>query len=99
VVVAARSPAASLPAVASLSLFTDRGEGEIARMDAQAAEVIRQDDLLHERDAELARKAAHVRHLEEIAAYRERIVVERDAQLVEVQEAHAAEREALNDER
>ena len=40
-----------------------------------------------------------MRHLEEIAAYRERIVVERDAQLVEVQAAHAAERDALNDER
>ncbi len=77
VVVAARSPAA-LPFGASLSLFTDRAEGELARMDAQVG---------------------HVKHLEEIAAYRERIVVERDAQLVEVQAAHAAERDALNDER
>jgi SAM-dependent methyltransferase len=85
VVVAARSPAASLPAVTSLSLFTDRAENELARLDAQAGEVIRQ--------------GGHIKHLEEIAAYRERIVVERDAQLVEVQAAHAAERDALNDER
>ncbi len=60
---------------------------------------MRQDLLLGQRDAELTKAAAHVRHLEEIAAYRERIVVERDAQLVEVQAAHAAERDALNDER
>jgi hypothetical protein len=99
VVVAARLQAA-LPATdAALSLFTDGAEGELARIDAQAAEVVRQDLLLRERDAEAIRAAGHVKHLEEIAAYRERIVVERDAQLVEVQAAHAAERDALNDER
>ena len=99
VVVAARSQA-SLPAAdAALSLFTDGAESELARIDAQAAEVIRQDQLLSERDAEAMRAAVHVKHLEEIAAYRERIVVERDAQLVEVQAAHAAERDALTDER
>ena len=99
VVVAARSQAALPAADAALSLFTDGAESELARIDAQAAEVMRQDLLLGQRDAELTKSAAHVRHLEEIAAYRERIVVERDAQLVEVQAAHAAERDALNDER
>jgi SAM-dependent methyltransferase len=87
VVVAARSPAASLPGGASLSLFTDLADGELARMDAQAGEVMRQDDLLRERDAALDRQTGHIRHLEEIAAYRERLVVERDTQLAELNES------------
>jgi SAM-dependent methyltransferase len=88
VVVAARSQA-SLPAAdAALSLFTDGEEGELARIDAQAAEVMRLDRLLSQRDAEAAKREAAL-------AYAESIVVERDAQLV----AHAAEREALSDER
>jgi SAM-dependent methyltransferase len=80
VVVAARSPAASLPAGVSLSLFSDRAEDELARLDAQAGEVMRQDDLLRERDAALDRQTGHIRHLEEI-------VVERDTQLAELNES------------
>jgi SAM-dependent methyltransferase len=91
VVVAARSQAALPAAGASLSLFTDRAEGELARIDAQAGEVMRQDALVRERDAQLDRQTGHIGHLEEIAAYRERIVVERDAQL----EALADERDGL----
>jgi SAM-dependent methyltransferase len=108
VVVATRTQAA-LPAAVALSLFTDRADAELSRMDAMSAEVLRQDTLLHQRDAELEhcervvvqrdaeldRRSAHVRHLEEIAAYSESIVVERDAQLAE---ANAA-RESLADER
>ena len=108
VVIATRTQAA-LPAAVALSLFTDRADAELSRMDAMSAEVLRQDTLLHQRDAELEhcervvvqrdaeldRRSAHVRHLEEIAAYRESIVVERDAQLAE---ANAA-RESLADER
>ncbi len=51
-----------------------------------------------DRDAALDRQAAHVRHLEEIAAFRERVVVERDAQLADVnaaREALTVERDAL----
>jgi SAM-dependent methyltransferase len=71
VVVAARSQAV-LPAVeTALSLFTDCAESELARIDAQAAEVMRQDGLLRERDAELERRTGHVRHLEDIAAERD----------------------------
>ena len=95
VVVAARSQAALPDAGAALSLFADRADGELARMDSQAGEVMRQDDLLRERDAQLARQTAHVRHLEEIAAYRAHIVEERDAQLADL----VAEREAMTDER
>ena len=108
VVIATRTQAA-LPAAVALSLFTDRADAELSRIDAMSAEVLRQDTLLHQRDtelehcervvvqrdAELDRRSAHVRHLEEIAAYSESIVVERDAQLAE---ANAA-RESLADER
>jgi hypothetical protein len=87
VVVAARSLSASLPGSVSLSLFSDRAEGELARLDAQAGEVMRQDDLLRERDAALDRQTGHIRHLEEIAAHRERLVIERDTQLVELNES------------
>jgi len=98
VVVAART-AAALPADGpALSLFSDFGEAELARADARAADVLRLDALLADRDAALDRQAAHVRHLEEIAAFRERVVVERDAQLAGlnvVREALEAERDAL----
>jgi ubiquinone/menaquinone biosynthesis C-methylase UbiE len=94
VVVAARSQAALPPAGVALSLFTDRAEAELARIDAMSAEVIRQDSLLRERDAEVARAAAHVKHLEEIAGERERIVVQRDAAL-DRQSAHVRHLEEI----
>lgn len=101
-VVAARD-AAALPAPGpALTLFTDTDETELARIDARAAEVLRLDGLLAERDAALGRQAAHVRHLEDVAAYRERIVVERDAQLAATNAARdeaIATRDALARER
>ena len=88
VVVAARSQA-SLPAAdAALSLFSDGAEGELARIDAQAAEVMRLDRLLSQRDAEATKREAAV-------AYAESIVVERDAQLADAN----AFRESLSEER
>jgi SAM-dependent methyltransferase len=99
VVVAARTQAALPTSGVALSLFTDRAEAELTRIDAQAAEVMRQDTLLHERDAQIARQAEHVRHLEEIAAYRERIVVERDAQLEQLNKLREADAAAANAER
>ncbi len=90
VVVAAREEG-DLPAEApSLSLYSDSGEDELARLDAQSAELLRLDALLRERDEALDRQTAHVRHLEDLAAFRERLVVERDGQL----EAANAAREA-----
>jgi hypothetical protein len=38
----------------------------------------------------------HVRHLEELVAYRERIVVERDAQLAAIRAERAADRAAMD---
>jgi SAM-dependent methyltransferase len=94
VVVAARD-AAALPAPAiALSLFTDADEREWQRIDAQAREVLRQDELLRARDASLAQQAAHVRHLEELVAYRDAIVVERDRQLAALTAGRDDERSA-----
>ena len=84
VVVAARS-AASLPKEdAALSLFTDRSEVELKRLDDQAREILRIDGLVGERTRQIEASSARVDYLEEIAAHRE-------AQRVEL----AAERDAL----
>jgi len=90
IVVAARS-ADALPAMGvQLSLFTDAGESVLNRAEANAAEVLRLDGLLKERDASLDRQTEHVHHLEKLVAERERIVEERDRQLVEVNNAREA---------
>lgn len=81
VVLAAKRAVSLPPAAAMLSLFSDSGEAELRRLDDQAAELLRLDGLLKERDGALDKSAAHVRHLEELVAYRERLVEERDAQL------------------
>ena len=111
-VVAARRAAALPPRAPALSLFSDAGETELKRAAATAAEAIRLDGLLKEReaivverDAQLERAHAHVGHLERLLAKRdpllaerERIVQERDAQLREVNE-RAARLETLATER
>ena len=65
-----RGRAAALPAAGpALSIFSDRDEAELARLDAQAAEVLRLDGLLKERDTALRpADTAHIRHLEELVA-------------------------------
>jgi SAM-dependent methyltransferase len=99
VVIAAKSLAA-LPAMdVALSLFSDVAEAELARIDAQAAEVMRQDGLLRERDAALDRQTWHIRHLEDITLDRERVIVERDAQLAQLTSLREAEVTAANEER
>jgi SAM-dependent methyltransferase len=91
IVLAAREEAA-LPAPGPrLSFFADRDDAELARIDARAGEVLRLDTLLHDRDAALDRQTAHVLHLEDLVAVRDRLVGERDAALASV----AAERDAL----
>ena len=87
IVVAARN-AATLPAAgAGISLFTDAGDSELKRAEANAREVLRLDHLLKQNDAVLVRQAGHVEHLESLVAERERIVVERDRQLAEANAA------------
>ena len=96
VIVAARTAAALPVASPAVSIFSDRDEVELARFDVQAAEVLRLDGLLKERDASLAKTAEHVLHLEALIAERERLVVERDAQLAAVNAAREASEHARN---
>ena len=95
VVVAAAAPGSLPPGGPRVSLFTDSGDSEFARAQANAAEVMRQDALLRECDAGLGRQAAHVAHLEELVAARERIVQERDAELAAVNAARESAEQAL----
>lgn len=85
VVVAARRAAALPPPAAALSLFSDAGETELKRAASAAAEAMRLDGLLKdrerivaERDAQLARANAHVAHLEGLLAAREPLIAERE---------------------
>jgi ubiquinone/menaquinone biosynthesis C-methylase UbiE len=98
VVIAARAPRALPEPQTGLSLFTDRAEGELARIDAMSAEVMRQDGLLLMRDAELVRRAEHVEHLEEIAVERA-AELSRQAEHVKHLEEIAAYRERIVVER
>ncbi len=92
VVLAARD-ARDLPSSAPpLSLLGDRGGAEHARLEAQGAEVVRLDALLGERTAALDRASEHVMHLESLVAFREGLIVERDAAL----QRHDAERARLD---
>ncbi len=95
VVVAARDASALPPSGPRLSAYADRDESELARIEAQARELLRQDLLVKERDAALDRQNAHVQHLERLIAERERIVEERDRQLAAVNAAREAHERAL----
>ena len=101
-VVAARNAARPVAEGSGVSLYSDRNEAELLRLDAQAAEVMRLDRLLSERDAALDRQTAHIHHLEDIATYREKIVIERDAQLKALNDMHeqlTSERSEVRKER
>ncbi|MEJ7668531.1 MAG: class I SAM-dependent methyltransferase [Casimicrobiaceae bacterium] len=95
VVVAARAAEDLPPPGPAVSLFSDHDGAELSRLDAQAQDVLRLDSLLKERDRALDTQAAHIEHLEELVAFRERIVVERDGQLAAI----TAERETITRER
>jgi len=101
-VVAARAESDLPPPVPAVSFFTDAQEAELRRLDGRAAEVLRLDSLLRSRDASLDQQTAHIRHLEDLVAYRDRIVAERDHAL-EIAQARLvdalAQRDALGEER
>jgi len=90
VVVAARAMEALPDSAVAVSFYSDRDGAELSRLDAQASEVLRLDTLLKDRDRALDTQTAHVKHLEELVAYRERIVVERDGQLAAAKAEHEA---------
>jgi SAM-dependent methyltransferase len=90
IVIAARDAAALPPPGPALSLFTDGADREMKRIDEQVRELLRQDALVKERDVALDRQTAHIRHLEGLVAERERIVVERDRQVSDLNLARGA---------
>jgi SAM-dependent methyltransferase len=98
IVLAARHAGALPDEATALSLFTDAGESEQKRADANAREVLRLDGLLGENAAAATRHADHVRHLEALVTERERLVVERDA-AVQRHSAHIEHLEKLVVER
>ena len=98
VVVAARETAALAAGGVELSLFTEQGEGEWRRIDAQAREVLRLDLLLKDRDQAADRQTAHIQHLERLVAERDRIVFQRDAELADARAAHLREVDAVRGE-
>ena len=81
VTVAARTAQALPQAAPALSVYVDRDDSERKLATQNAIDVARLDGLARERDETIRRQMEHVRHLEELVAYRERIVEERDAQL------------------
>lgn len=91
----AAKEAAHLPrTLPALSLYWDRPQTEWMRAEHAHAEVIRLDELLRRRDAALDAQTLHIRHLEELVAYRDRLVEERDAELAACRAAHGAEASA-----
>src|SRR2546426_6892413 len=84
VVVAAHDEAALPADGAALSLLCDSAEREWRRIEEQAREVLRLDALLKDRDAALDRQTGHIRHLENLVTERDRIIVERAAQMHEL---------------
>jgi SAM-dependent methyltransferase len=99
-VTAAAKSAAALPdAVPALSVYVDRDDSERKLALQNALDVARLDALAQERNETIRRQMDHVRHLEELVAYRERIVVERDAQLAAIRAERAADHAAQVEER
>lgn len=98
--VIAAAIADALPVVtAKMSLFSDREDSEWQRVEAATREILRLDALLKDRDAAADRQMAHIQHLEQLVAYRERIVEERDAQLAEVNALREGHERELQTER
>jgi ubiquinone/menaquinone biosynthesis C-methylase UbiE len=89
IVVAARSAAALPSSDVGLSLFSDRADTELARLDGEARKAIRLNDLIGERNGFIAQLSARVQYLDEVLAHR-------DAQLAEVRVERDAMSAALN---
>jgi hypothetical protein len=98
VVVAARSSAALPPMFRALSLFTDSDDGELARVDRDAREVLRLDGILRTRDEQLHDQFRHARELHAMVEHRDHVIAERErteSALREELAAVVAERERL----
>jgi hypothetical protein len=106
-VIAARRAQSLPPPRIALSLFSDASESELVRMDDNAAEALRLDALLAQRDGELRglterfhAAERHVQELEQAIAGRDKRVAEANAEAVAAREAReAAQVEAILRER
>jgi SAM-dependent methyltransferase len=76
VVVAARSQAALPADFPALSLFTDRDDRELARVDREAREVLRLDGILRMRHEQLKEQMGHARDLAAMVEYRDHRLAE-----------------------
>ncbi len=99
VVIAAKHEAALPSAEPRVSVFTDRDDGELKRIEAAASETLRLDALLRERDAACDRQLLHIQHLETLLAEHRRVVAERDAQLAAYEQSRIDNERALSTER
>lgn len=92
-VVAARRDDVLPSAHVALSIFTDASDSELVRMDASAAEALRLDALLVQRDAELGDLTRQFRAAEQHVAGLERAIAGRDARIDEIAAEAAAARD------
>jgi ubiquinone/menaquinone biosynthesis C-methylase UbiE len=95
-VVAARREDALATIPIALSLFSDTSESELQRMDATAAEVLRLDALLAQRDSELREHTRKFQAAEQHVAELERAITGRDARVAEANAEADAARDAAN---
>jgi SAM-dependent methyltransferase len=101
VVVAARTQDALPIAFRSLSLFSDRDDAELRRIDHEAREVLRLDGLLRTSGEQLRDQVRHSRELEAMVAHRDHVIAERtraEAALRDELASAATERDRLNGE-
>lgn len=99
ITVAAKSDATLPPATPALSVYVDRDDSERKLALQNALDVARLDSLALERNDTIRQQMAHVRHLEELVAARDRVVHERDGQIAALNTALAVAREAQAVER
>jgi SAM-dependent methyltransferase len=95
ITVAARAAEALPQEAPALSVYVDRDDSERKLAVRNAIDVARLDALARERDETIRRQMEHVRHLEELVGYRDRIVHERDAQLMEARQGASARADEL----
>jgi SAM-dependent methyltransferase len=87
VLVAAKHEAALPSAEPRISVFVDRNDSELKRIQAGVDEVLRLDALLKESNAACDRQTSHIQHLERLIAEHGRIIAEREGQLAAYEQA------------
>ena len=94
-VVAAKAVAALPRDNRRLSVFADRDDSEMARAQHHARETLRLDALLKSRDESLNARSAHISHLESLLAEHQRVVVQRDADVMALEVVRVQQQQEL----